>query len=105
MEDAEEGVAGLKPLDSQEANYWMAVVCAMKRNLPDGFKLATQLLENVRRCVLCIYCISCSVVLVCLCPKPFRLTFISKGMYRIMYCYPFSMRELEIRIRNWLVIL
>ena len=73
MEDAEEGVAGLKPLDSHEANYWMAVVCAMKRNQPDGFKLATQLLENVRRyvCLMCIYCISCSIVLVCLCPKVF----------------------------------
>ena len=55
VEDAEEGVAGLKPLDSQKANYWMAVVCAMKRNQPDGFKLATQLLENVRRCALCVY--------------------------------------------------
>ena len=75
MEDAEEGVAGLKPLDSQEANYWMAVVCAMKRNQPDGFKLATQLLENVRRSVLCVYIlyyISCSIVLVSLCPKVFR---------------------------------
>ena len=55
VEDAEEGVAGLKPLDNQEANYWMAVVCAMKRNQPDGFKLATQLLENVRRSALCVY--------------------------------------------------
>ena len=64
MKDAEEGVASLKALDSQEANYWMAVVCTVKENLPDRFKLATELLENIRRCVVCIYiyiyCIPCS---------------------------------------------
>ena len=54
VEDAEEGVAGLKALDSQEANYWLAVVYAMKGNVSDGFKLATELLENVRRWVLCV---------------------------------------------------
>ena len=63
MKDAEEGVASLKALDSQEANYWMAVVCTVKGNLPDGFKLATELLENVRRCVVCVYIVYCVVTI------------------------------------------
>ena len=49
VEDAEEGAAGLKALDSQEANYWLAVVCTMKGNAPDAFRLATDLLENIMR--------------------------------------------------------
>ena len=49
VQDAEEGVAGLKILDSQEANYWLAMVFSMKGNVPDGFKLATDMLEIVRR--------------------------------------------------------
>ena len=49
VQDAEEGVAGLKTLDSQEANYWLAMVFSMKGNVPDGFKLATDMLEVVRR--------------------------------------------------------
>lgn len=47
-------MADLKALDAQEANYWLAVVTAMKGNVPDGFKLVTNLLEKVKRCV-CVY--------------------------------------------------
>lgn len=52
VNDAEDGVADLKALDNQEAKYWMAVVCAMKGNVPDAFKLATDLLEHIRRCII-----------------------------------------------------
>ena len=65
VQDAEEGVAGLKTMDSQEADYWMAVVYAMKGNAPDGFKLANDFLEAVRRYVCA--CVVCACMCVCMC--------------------------------------
>ncbi|XP_065912227.1 anaphase-promoting complex subunit 5-like isoform X2 [Dysidea avara] len=49
VEEAEEGVAILKTLDEAEASYWQVVLCEVRGNPSEGFRLATNLLEETRK--------------------------------------------------------
>jgi len=54
MEEAEKYVAILKTLDEVEASYWQAVLCEVRGDPLEGFRLATILLEQTRKWVLSI---------------------------------------------------
>ena len=49
VEEAEEGVAILKTIDEAEASYWQVVLCEVRGNPSEGFRLATNLLEETRK--------------------------------------------------------
>ena len=49
VEEVEKIVAILKTLDEVEASYWQAVLCEMRGDPSEGFKLATNLLEETRK--------------------------------------------------------
>lgn len=49
VEEVEGGVAALKSLDEVEASYWQAVLCVVKGDPSQGFRLATNLLKEIRK--------------------------------------------------------
>ena len=55
VEEVEKSVAILKTIDEVEARYWQAVLCEVRGDPSEGFRLATNLLEETRKLVFVCY--------------------------------------------------